>query len=159
MTEITTYHVSGTGIWLHDFYDAGRNKIGSVGSAVVPSAPVQIYGCGLNWHSQYDLVSKAGQQVIDNNTGSEKYRIINQGMGFYEVRTPAGESVYVELRDSKYLFGLPERPVTALTERIEKADWMPSCGLDVRPRFKTIVYESVNDVYLMMILSFPVLRF
>lgn len=49
--------------------------------------------------------------------------------------------------------------MTAMTFRIEEADWMPSYALDVRPWFRTIVYEDVNDAYLMMVLSFQALRF
>ena len=43
MTEIITYRLSETGRWGYEFYDAGRNRIGSVntpgGTGSVPSTP------------------------------------------------------------------------------------------------------------------------
>ena len=163
MTEIITYRLSGTGIWVYEFYDAGRNKIGSVGSEIAPSSPTRIDGRGVSWYSRYNLeqtiVPGTGRQVKDSSTGSEVYRVIYWRPGLYQVRSAGGQSVQVEVRDGKYLFGLPEEPVTAMTFRIEEADWVPSYALDVRPWFRTILYEDVNDAYLMMVLSFPALRF
>ncbi len=47
----------------------------------------------------------------------------------------------------------------ALSERISKTDWMPSSGYDVEPYFRTVLYEEVSPAFLMMVLSFPALRF
>ena len=80
MTEIITYRLSGTGIWVYEFYDAGRNKIGSVGSEIAPSSPTRIDGGGVSWYSRYNLdqtiVPGTGRQVKDSSTGSEVYRVI-----------------------------------------------------------------------------------
>ena len=117
----------------------------------------------MSWYSRYNLeqtiVPGTGRQVKDSSTGSEVYRVIYWQPGLYQVRSAGGQSVQVEVQDGRYLFGQPEKPVTAMTFRIEEADWMPAYALDVRPWFRTIVYEEVNDAYLMMVLSFPALRF
>ena len=96
----------------------------------------------------------------DNRTGQEVYRIIYWRPGLYQVRPEVGNSAQVEIRDGSYLFGPPEMPATALTERITKADWLPPIGKSVEPYFRTKVYEDdVSPAFLMMVLSFPALRF
>ena len=42
MTEIITYRLSSAGAWGYEFYDAGRNRIGSVSTDVIPSSPTLI---------------------------------------------------------------------------------------------------------------------
>ena len=163
MTEIITYHLTATGVWGYEFYSTDRKLIGSVYSVVAPSAPVRIESRELKWYSRFDIDTKivpgTGRRVKENQTGEEIYRIIYWQPGLYQVRSAGGQSVQVEVQDGRYLFGQPEKPVTAMTFRIEEADWMPSYALDVRPWFRTILYEDVNDAYLMMVLSFPALRF
>ena len=46
MTEIITYRLSSAGAWGYEFYDAGRNRIGSVSTDVLPSSPTLIKGEG-----------------------------------------------------------------------------------------------------------------
>ncbi len=78
--------------------------------------------------------------------------------GKYEVRT-ANASDYAEIRTGIYLFGRPLMPVTAMTERITEADWIPPKNVSVEPYFITTFFEDVNEAYMMMALSFPALRF
>lgn len=162
MTEMITYRLSATGIWGYEFYDADRTLIGSVRSVVAPSAPVRIEGRGLSWYSRFDidtrLVPGTGRRVKDNRTGGEIYRIIYWKPGLYQVRTTDDRSIQVEIREGSYLFGEPMTPVTAMTERISEADWTPMKNLEVRPCFRTRIFEEVSDGYLMMALSFPALR-
>ena len=54
MTEIITYRLSATGAWGYEFYDAGRNRIGSVSTDVMPSSPALIKGEGILQHGAYD---------------------------------------------------------------------------------------------------------
>ncbi|MCR5297243.1 MAG: hypothetical protein K6E17_07515 [Clostridiales bacterium] len=65
----------------------------------------------------------------------------------------------MEIREGAYLFGPPQMPATALTQRISEAEWIPTKGLEIEPYFLTTVYEDVSPAYLMMVLSFPALRF
>ena len=162
MTEIITYRLSETGRWGYEFYDAGRNRIGSVSAAFSPSSPVLIEGGEIVWYSQFGIdsliVPGTSRQVKDNKTGLEVYRIVFWQPGKYEVRTREA-SDYAEIREGIYLFGRPLMPVTAMTERIREADWIPPKNVNVEPYFKTTVFEKVNEAYLMMVLSFPALRF
>ena len=162
MTEIITYRLSDTGWWGYEFYDAGRNRIGSVSAAVSPSSPVLIDGGDIVWYSQFGIdsmiVPGTSRQVKDNQTGMEVYRIVFWQPGKYEVRT-AKTSVYAEIRNGVYLFGRPLMPVTAMTERIAEAEWIPPRNAEVVPYFKTTFFEEVNGAYMMMALSFPALRF
>ena len=98
------------------------------------------------------------RQVKDNQTGLEVYRIIFWQPGKYEIRT-AETSRYTEIRNGIYLFGKPLMPVTAMTERIGEAEWIPPKNAEVEPYFRTTFYEDVNEAYRMMVLSFPALRF
>ena len=163
MTEIITYRLTATGVWGYEFYDSDRNQIGFVRNAFARSEPVRAESAGISWYSRFGMdntiVPGTGRQVKDSGTGSEVFRVIYWRPGLYQVRTVAGDSVQVEIRDGQYLFGLPERPVTALTVRTDEADWLPPYAMDVRPWFRTTVYEEVNEAYLMMVLSFPALRF
>lgn len=163
MTEIITYRVSGTGAWGYEFYDRSRNRIGSVSSVVSRSAPVRINGCGISWYSRFEMdttiIPGIGRRVNDGNTGKEVYRLIYWKPGLYQVR--AGEdSVQVEIRNGQYLFGKPGMPVAAMTVRIDREDLgKPENIPEAEPYFRTTVFDNISDVYRMMVLSFPMLRF
>ena len=164
MKEIITYRLSATGTWGYEFYDAGRNRIGSAGPVVAPSAPVLIRSEGIDWYSRFGvdstIVPGTSRWVKNNQNGLEVYRIIFWKPGLYQVRTADKHSVQVEIREGDYLFGKPEAPVTAMTRRIREADWRPGYrDLDVAPYFMTRFYEDVSAAYMMMVLSFPTLRF
>ena len=162
MKEIITYRLSATGVWGYEFYHPDRTLIGSVSSVVAPSAAVRIEGGPIQWYSRFDIdtriVPGTGRKVKDNRTGDEVYRIIYWQQGLYQVRSADDRSVQVEIRKDAYLFGKPMMPVTAMTERITEADWIPANHLEVRPYFRTTVYEEISEEYLMMVLSFPALR-
>ena len=162
MKEIITYRLSATGVWGYEFYHPDRTLIGSVSSVVAPSAAVRIEGGPIQWYSRFDIdtriVPGTGRKVKDNRTGDEVYRIIYWQQGLYQVRSADDRSVQVEIRKDAYLFGKPMMPVTAMTERITEADWVPANHMEVRPCFRTTVYEEISEEYLMMVLSFPALR-
>ena len=162
MREIITYRLSATGVWGYEFYHPDRTLIGSVSSVVAPSAAVRIEGGPIQWYSRFDIdtriVPGTGRKVKDNRTGDEVYRIIYWQQGLYQVRSADDRSVQVEIRKDAYLFGKPMMPVTAMTERITEADWVPANHMEVRPYFRTTVYEEISEEYLMMVLSFPALR-
>ena len=164
MTEITTYRLSATGAWGYEFYDAGRNRIGSVSTTVMPSSPALIKGEGIDWYSTFSMdqtiVPGTGRWVKNNQNGLEVYRIIFWKQGMYQVRTADDRSVQVEIREGDYLFGKPEMPVTAMSKRIQETDWRPGYkDMDIVPCFRTTFYEDVSEAYRMMVLSFPALRF
>ena len=162
MKEIITYRLSATGVWGYEFYHQDRTLIGSVSSVVAPSAAVRIEGGPIQWYSRFDIdtriVPGTGRKVKDNRTGDEVYRIIYWQQGLYQVRSADDRSIQVEIRKDAYLFGKPMMPVTAMTERITEADWVPANHMEVRPYFRTTVYEEISEEYLMMVLSFPALR-
>lgn len=162
MREIITYRLSATGVWGYEFYHPDRTLIGSVSSVVAPSAAVRIEGGPIQWYSRFDIdtriVPGTGRKVKDNRTGNEVYRIIYWQQGLYQVRTADDRSVQVEIRKDAYLFGKPMMPVTAMTERITETDWIPANHMEVKPYFRTTVYEEISEEYLMMVLSFPALR-
>ena len=164
MTEIITYRLSSAGALGYEFYDAGRNRIGSVSTDVMPSSPTLIKGEGIDWYStfsmEHTIVPGTGRWVKNNQNGLEVYRIIFWKQGMYQVRTADNCSVQVEIREGDYLFGKPEMPVTAMSRRIQEADWRPVYkDMEVVPYFRTTFYEDVSEAYRMMVLSFPALRF
>ena len=118
---------------------------------------------GFSWYSLFGLdstiVPGTGRKVKEDGTGNEIYRIIYWQPGLYQVRSARGESVQAEIREGAYLFGPPDSPATALTQRITEAEWMPPGGMEIVPYFHTTVYEDVSPGFLMMVLSFPALRF
>ena len=133
---------------------AGNNKNHNirecVGWLITLSDGVTVYATGDT--SSMDQMAELAGRHID-------YGIIFWRPGLYEVRSVAGDSVQVEVRDGAYLFGPPESPATALMQRISEAEWAPASGYDVEPYFKTIFYEDVSPGFQMMVLSFPALRF
>ena len=164
MTEIITYRLTGTGVWGYEFFDMERNQIGFVRNALSRAEPVRIEGLGCSWYSRFGLdttiVPGTGRRVKDSRTGQEVYRIIYWQPGLYEVLPEVGNSAQVEIRDSDYLFGPPEMPATAMMRRITEAEWLPTVGMNVEPYFCTTVYEDdISPAFLMMVLSFPALRF
>ena len=162
MREIITYRLSATGVWGYEFYHPDRTRIGSVSSVVAPSAVVRIEGGLIQWYSRFEIdtriIPRTGRKVKDNRTGDEVYRIIYWQPGLYQVRSADDRSIQVEIRKDAYLFGKPMMPVTAMTERITEADWIPANHLEIKPYFRTTVYEKISEEYLMMVLSFPALR-
>ena len=163
MTEIITYRLIGTGVWGYEFFDAERNQIGFVRNGMSRSDPVRIEGGGVSWFSLFGMdntiVPGTSRRVKDSRSALEVYRIVFWQPGLYEVRPAAGESVQAEIRQDAYLFGPPQMPAVALTQRISEAEWIPPNNLEIEPYFRTTVYEDVNPAYLMMVLSFPALRF
>ena len=61
MTEIITYRLSETGRWGYEFYDAGRNRIGSVNAVIATSSPVLIQGPEICWYSQFRALDQHGR--------------------------------------------------------------------------------------------------
>ena len=163
MKEITTYRLSGTGVWVYEFYDAARNRIGSVGSHVAPLTTARIQGPDIGWYSRFDMdntiVPGAERKIMDEHTGLAVCKVIYCRPGLYQIRNTNGTSLQVEIREGRYLFGNPQDPVTAMTLRIETAEWKPSYALDVRPWFRTVVYTDTDPTEMMTLLSFPALRF
>ena len=163
MLEIITCRMSATGVWGYDFYVAeNRNRIGTVSAIVSPKALVRIESAGVHWYSRFDIdttiIPGIGRRVNDNASGEEVYRLIYWRPGLYQLRCTA-DSVGVEIRDGKYLFGREGMPVTALTEHFSSASWITRQDADYEPYFRTVFYEDVSETYAMMVLSFPALRF
>ena len=162
MTKYFAYRVSATGRWGYTFYDTARNRIGSVSFVAGKYSAVHIESQNLSWYSSFnidnEIVPGTGRRVTDNLTGKEVYRLIFWKPGLYQVRS-ATDCVQVEIRGDEYLFGAPQELVTAMTKRIDTADWIPSELPGAKPVLKTTVFEDVSEAYLMMVLSFPALRF
>lgn len=160
--ELITFRVSGTGIWSYEFYDEARQKIGSVSSLVSPAVPVRIESQKIHWYSRFDIdttiIPGIGRRVQDNQTGKEVFRLIYWRPGLYQVRTNS-DSVQVEIKEGRYLFGQQGMPATALSERISDIGWQPASALEYEAYFKTTFYEEVNEAFALMVLSFPALRF
>ncbi len=162
MTEIITYRIPSAGVWGYEFYDSGRNRVGSVSAVVSASAPVRIESQHCSWYSRFDIdttvVPGIGRRVMDNVSGEEIYRLIYWHPGFYQARSRS-DSVGIEIRDGVYLFGNEGQPVIAMTERIEQAPGVPRHSADAEAYFKTTFYEDVSEHFALMALSFPAMRF
>ena len=161
MVEIITYRLSVTGIWQYDFRLDGA-LFGKVSFTVSASEPVRIEKSpDLSWYSRFDLdteiIPGTSRRVKSNKTGNEVFRIVWWRQDLYEIR--AGEkSVFAEIRNGNYLFGLPRMPVTAMTERA-RGDSILIRGMEAESCFRTTFFEPVSTEYMMMVLSFPALRF
>ena len=160
MTEIITYRLSATGIWQYEFCRDGET-VGSVASVVSLREPARIEGRDISWYSRFDMdtdvVPGVSRKVKDNYTGEEVYRIIWWKPGLYEVRMRQ-KSIQVEIRNGNYLFGVPMMPVTAMTERVIGESRLVR-GLEAEKWFRTVFYDPLPDSSMMIILSFPALRF
>ena len=155
MTKYFAYRVSATGSWGYAFYDTDRNRFGSVSFVVDKYSAAHIEGKNLSWYSRFDIdneiVPGTGRRVTDNLTGKEVYRLIFWKPGLYQVRS-AKDCVQVEIRGDEYLFGDPEKPATAVTKRIDTADWIPPELLGANPVLKTTVFEDVSNACLLVLM-------
>ena len=160
MAEFITYRLPDTGIWRYEFHRDGE-KYGSVVSVVSPREPVRIEGPEIEWYSRFDMdteiVPGISRRVKDNRTGEDVYRIVWWRPNLYEVRTKE-KSIQVEIRDGKYLFGVPLTPVTAMAERIA-GEAKQIDGMDAECWLRTVFFDPVSPEYTIMALSFPALRF
>ena len=160
MTEIITYRLSATGIWQYEFCREGIT-IGNVASLVSLREPARIEGKDVSWYSRFDMdtdiVPGVSRKVKDNRTGEEVYRIVWWRPNLYEVRGKE-KFLQVEIRDGSYLFGDPMMPVTALTERVQGEGRLVR-GLEADRWFRTVFFDPMSEGYMMMVLSFPALRF
>ena len=147
-------------MWGYGYY-LGRRQVGAVSSNVGPTSTVRISGAGIDWYSTFNIdtpiIPGVCRHVYDNRTGAEVYRIVYWQPGVYELQ--AESSLLAEERNSQYLFGTSGMPVTALTERISTAEWIPPNNLEIEPYFLTTVFDEIRDEPLMAMLSFPALRF
>ncbi len=162
MTTVYTYRISATGVWQYGFYE-NRQLIGHVSSLVGPNATEAE---GLSWYSRFEMdttvIPGISRRVKDNQTGQEVYRLIYWKAGYYEFAAdqPHGKwTMFAEHRDGSYLFGTQVQPVTAMTERIDSAEWMPVSSMTVEPYFSTTFYEKASLPLKMLVLSFPAVRF
>ena len=165
MTTVYTYRISATGVWQYGFYENQR-QIGRVSSLVGPNATTRIEAESLSWYSRFDMditvIPGISRRVKANPTGEEVYRLIYWKPGYYEfvADQPQGKwTMFAEHRNGRYLFGEQGQPVTAMTERIDSAEWMPVSSLTVEPYFRTTFYEEVSLPLKMLVLSFPAMRF
>ena len=160
LTEIVTYRLAATGVWQYEFCLDGKT-FGSVASVVSLQEPARIEGKNISWYSRFDMdtdvVPGISRKVKDNRTGEEVYRIIWWKPNLYEIRTRE-KSVQVEIHDGRYFFGTPLMPVTALTERTAGESRLVR-GMEAERWFRTAFFEPASDIYMMMALSFPALRF
>ena len=160
--EIITFRIVDTGLWRYEFYDQSRQRIGYVTSLVVPSLPVQIESQNCHWYSRFNMdttiIPGISRRIMNNLTGEEMYRLIYWKPGLYQVRTE-DVSIRIEMSKGRYLIGRTGMPATAMTERIEHADWKPVTDFECQAYYRTIFYEKVNEAFELMALSFPALRF
>ena len=160
MKKFITYCLAGVGVWHYEFCLNGKS-FGNVVSRVSRSEPARIEGRDISWYSRFDMdtdvVPGVSRKVKDNYTGEEVYRIVWWKPDLYEVRTWQ-KSIQVEIRNGNYLFGVPMMPVTAMTERVSGESRLVR-GLEAEKWFRTVFYDPLPDHLMMMILSFPALRF
>ena len=166
MLEIISYRLSATGVWGYAYY-RGKERIGETVCQIGQSGTVRIMGeDDIVWYSPFrlatDIVPGISRRIRDNRTEEELFRIIFWRPGLYELsaRTEAGDwSMTVEERDDKYYFIQNGMPVSAVTERLYEADWIPPTGEQIGPAFRTTFYEREDSPgFLMMVLSFPALK-
>ena len=165
--EIITCRRDLTGIWQYEFYSRQSHsgqypvnenglQIGKASSCYSASSTVRIEGPGITWYSQFNIdtivIPGTGRRVKNDMDGAEVFRIIWWDNGLYEVRARDG-SIRVDIRDGQYRFGLPGMPVTAIAVR------NPDYRTEKDPLITTTFYEDVSEAYMMMVLSFPALRF
>ncbi len=162
---VYTYRISATGVWQYGFYE-NQQLIGQVSSLVGPNATTRIEAEGLSWYSRFEMdttvIPGISRRVKDNKTGQEVYRLIYWRAGYYEFAAdqPQGKwTMFAEHRGGSYLFGTQGQPVTAMTERIDSAEWRPVSSMTVEPYFRTTFYEEASLPLKMLVLSFPAMRF
>ena len=165
MLEIVSYRLSATGVWGYSYYQ-GKQYIGDTMCQIGRSATVRITGEDILWYSPFrlatDIVPGISRRVMDNQTETELYRVIFWRPGLYELsaRTDSGDwTMTVEERDDRYFFVREGIPVSAVTERLYEAEWIPPTGNLVSPAFRTVFHEQEDSPgFLMMVLSFPALK-
>ena len=165
MTEIISYRLSSTGMWGYSYYQ-GQEYIGETTCMISTSSNVRIIGDDITWYSQFkidtDIVPGISRRIKDNLTEEELYRIIFWQPGQYAIvaRTESGNwSMNVEERNGMYLFGRSGMPVSAITERVEEAEWLPPSAIQTEPAFRTRFYEQEDSPgFQMMVPSFPALK-
>jgi len=166
MTEVTSYRISGSGIWGYAYYQ-GRLFLGETSCRAGRDSIVRVTGENINWYSSFtidtEIIPGISRRIKDNMTEEELYRIIFWRPGLYEfaAKTEMGRewSMTVEERNGMYLFGKNGMPVSAITERIRDAEWAPPAAMQTEPAFRTAFYEQEDSPgFLMMVLSFPALK-
>ena len=131
------------GEWKYEFY---QDSI-LIGTAVVTigSEPVKIEGKGFRWFSSFDMDETPDiVRSITDEQGNEVYRLVYRQQGFYQAKS-RNNTVDIEIKNRRYLFGAAGMPVTAMMEKTNIG-------------FRTTFFEDVSDGYMMMALSFPALR-
>lgn len=160
MSEMITYRLSAPGIWLYEFC-LGQEQFGRASFLTSPSEPARMAGPDLDWYSPFDIDAEiapvTSRRILDSATGEEVYRIVFWQPGLYEVRAKE-KSIQVTIRDGCYLFGAPGMPVTARTEKA-RGEPILIRGQKAEPCFRTEFLVSASPRYMMMVLSFPALRF
>ncbi len=166
MPGIISYRLSADGEWGYTYY-RGKQHIGETSCGLGRSSTVRITGEDIAWYSPFrivtDIVPGVSRRVMDNQTEEELFRVIFWRPGLYELaaRTDSGEAwcMIAEEINGKYLFVRPGMPVSAVTERLQEAEWIPPLATRAEPAFCTTFYEQEDSPgFVMMALAFPALK-
>ncbi len=153
-----------TGVCGHEFYDESLRSICSMGAVLDPECEhMHIKGFGLCWNSKWNwdktrnlmdcraIMDSSGAEVagITNYCDPENYTI------FW-----GKEKIEVFIEENAYTF-IQNRQVIASIERFHNDKYFPENCEDLMIRYGLCVrlYEKLQNEILLLILSFPALKF
>ncbi|MCM1307544.1 MAG: hypothetical protein NC223_02985 [Butyrivibrio sp.] len=158
VSEFVGYRYEATGVWAYNFYK-GKEKICSVSSIVAPSSPIMIYGFGYSWKSELGDSTAASEHtryVCDCSDDRKLYKIIYKGNGKYEIN----DSLLVYCDAERYSFFCDNRLIAEINRIADKSDFeLLSTAYDAEPYFDIFTQDRMDEQLLMLIFSFPMLRF
>lgn len=163
---LTGYRFYATGVFGYTFYE-NDEKICSISSYVVFSPPATIIGFSREWVSDFEEKKevKPGteRKIIDKSDGKTVSGIVYLEKDKYQI----GESIIVRCEHGQYIF-YNDGKVVAKIKRIDNTDeianrrQIPADLYDryeCEPYFEVLTDEAISKENLMLILSFPMLRF
>lgn len=162
--HVISYRMTRTGVWGYSFYHE-NDGLGIVSSDIGPVSTARVQSRSVQWYSQFNIDTNimpgVSRKVKDNLSGREIYRIVYWGPGLYEFAVgDRPTSLFAEERKGMYLFGTQGMPVAAMTERISPEDVKDPVTVEGEPYFRTTFFDELpGEADLMLVLSFPALRF
>ena len=159
--EYIGYRFHATGVFGYKFFNAESDTVCSVSSVVAPSAPVTIISDTVTWESDFEnctIYPGLSRDVVDKSKDQQILQLVYKGTGKYTIN----ESIEVYCDTDNFAF-YRDDIIIAKTERInsnsEHLQIVSDAEYDYDPYYRITADNGIHRELLLVILSFPMLRF
>lgn len=157
MDRIIGYQYSQTGVTGYYFYK-NREPVCKISTGLF--FPVWITGMGREWESKYDInntvLPGVSRKIKDAASGETIAKITYVSRGVYRI----GDLIEVHCENEKEIFTMNGKVIAVVSAFSGGEVWIPEEEWkEFEPYFELQAEEDMDEALLLLIASFPVLKF